>query len=68
MNTPPKSIPQLNNDLLSMLAGIDRADHWLQVALSLAHNHLEYADALEQQAVSKFSGSELAKVRRQFRA
>ena len=49
-----------------MLAGIDRADRWLQVALPVARNHPEYAVAIKQQARSKFSGAELEKVRRQF--
>jgi hypothetical protein len=49
-----------------MLAGINRADRWLQVALSVARNHPEYAVAIEQQAMNKFSGGELEKVRRQF--
>jgi hypothetical protein len=57
---------QLDSDLLLMLAGIDRADRWLQVALSVACNHPEYADALEKQAAIKFSGAELVRVLRQF--
>jgi len=68
MNTLPNHTLQLNNDLLPMFAGIDRADRWLQVALPVARNHPEYAEGLEQQAASKFSGSELVKVRRQFEA
>lgn len=59
---------ELDNDLLLMLAGIDRADRWLQVALPVARNHPEYTETLEKQADSKFSGAELAKVRQQFAA
>ncbi len=63
---PPNPTLQLDNDLLFMLAGIFRADRWLQVALPVARNHPEYAEALAQQAATKFSGAELAQVRRQF--
>ena len=49
-----------------MMAGIERADRWLQVALSVARNHREYADVLGKQAERKLFGSELVNVQRQF--
>jgi len=49
-----------------MMAGIERADRWLQVALSVARNHREYADVLGKQAERKFSGAELQNIQRQF--
>jgi len=68
MHTAPKQLPELDHDLLLMMAGIERPDRWLQVALSVARNHREYAKAIEQQASRKFSGYQLEKVHREFEA
>ena len=66
MNSSSEPIPQSNNDLLHWLADIERADLWSQAALSAARNQPEYADAIERQAGSKFSGRTLENIRRQF--